>query len=355
MRTTVQQAQLSRIPQALGLCVGDVPGLCAYLNEAQPRLINAGGETGFWGGWTKVVFNVNRCTPYITLPRPYARAINMDVCRTPIRIQNEFYEELEAGIGLQGFNACADWCGALEGYERGVFPTLRDLDANQFLRVYITDPRDVGLRMLIGGFDQNGNPLYSQDGNNSVTGFYLTFTQPFATSNFMVTGPLTIQKDVTFGDVELHQVDATTGAEVLLSRYAAQETTPAYRRYFIHKLPCSCGPVLSQSPCVPGTPAVSNQVPVTAMCKYEVLPVSVPTDFLIIGNLAALKEECLSIRYGEMDAPNAAGMAQQHHARAIKLLQDEMRHYLGELQPAVNFAPFGTAFLSRPMSAVRNG
>lgn len=357
MRTTLNQLAQSRFPETLGLCKGDIPLIAGYANQAQQQLIIAGGETGFWGGWQKVVFSVNRCKPYLTLPREFARIINLDVCRYPVRIQNEFYEMLEAGIGLQDFCQRRDWCGALEGYERGVWPSMVDLTpTNQYLRVYITDQRDIGRRILIGpATDQNGNPIYSQDGNQSVNGFYLSFTQPFTTSTFVVTHFGAIQKDATFGDVLLYQVDATTGAQVLLSRYGPDEITPAYRRYFINRLPCGCGTVQTPlNPCTTPLPASPN-VALTAMCKLEFIPALRPTDYLIIGNIPALIYEAQAIRYGGMDAPNAAALEAKNHAKAIKLLNDELRHYLGEFQPAVNVAPWGTARLARPLNAVRNG
>lgn len=203
MKTTLGQVRLSRLPQVIGTVSNNLPEIAAYVNQAQQQLINAGGETGWWGGWQKVVFNVCRSHPYITLPRQFARIINMDVCRFPIRIQNEFYEMLEAGVGLQDFNRCQDWCGTLEGYERGVWPTMRDLTpTNKLLRVYITDERDVASRILIGPCkDQNGNYIYSQDGLNSVNGFYMSFAQPFTTSESIITEIGGIYKDATFGDV----------------------------------------------------------------------------------------------------------------------------------------------------------
>lgn len=347
-RNSLRDVLISRLPETIGKCADDAPGVAAFVNQAQQQLIFAGGETGWFGGWQKVVFMVSRCNPYITQPRQYARIINMDVCRTPIRIQNEFYEELEAGIGLQDFCACSNWCGALEGFERGMFPTLVDLaPTNQLLRVYLTDARDVGARVLIGpALDQNGNNIYSQDGQNGVNGFYLPLAQPFTTSGFIVTNIGAIQKDATFGDVLLYQVDATTGAQVLLSRFAPDEINPAYRRYFIKRLPCTCGPVsVPGNPCLPGLPNPAGLIAVTAMCKLEFIPANRPTDLLIIGNIPALIEECKAIRYSDMDTPAAAALEAKAHRNAIALLNKELGHYLGKLNPAVNLAPFGTAKL----------
>ena len=357
MRLTVNQVMQSRIPQALKKCANDVPYVMSAVNEAQQRLINAGGETGWYGGWQKTVFNVSRCHPYLTLPRDFARIINLAVCRFPIRIQNEFYEMLEAGIGLQDFCKAKDWCGAEQGFERGGHPTWRDVDpVNQKLAIALTNPLDAGKNVVITGRDQNGNEFYSMVGNENVKGFTMVLSGAGMTfSDSQVSFISGVQKDATVGDVLLYQIDMTTGAQVLLSRYAPDEITTSYRRYFFKSLPCSCDSRLgNQSPCIEPVQDLGT-VQLTAMCKLEYIPAVRPTDYLIIGNIPALKEEALAIIYGEMDTVAAQNLADVHHKAAIKKLQDELRHYEGELIPAVNFAPFGTARTRRALSAVRFG
>ena len=330
----------------MGLCAEDLPRLSSYINEAQQRLINAGGETGFWGNWHKVVFNVLRTDPYITLPPEYARMASIDVCGSPTRIENEWYEFLEAGIGLQ--QPCSDgstgcfagglwWGCAMGGFDRNCVSTAYDLiPTNQYIRVYVTDSRDIGASLLIyDALDQNGNGIYSTDVSNLVNGFLLPFASPFSTSTSIVTSFSRIGKSVTFGDIVVVQVDATTGEELPLTRMKPWETNPALRRYFIKQLPNGC--------C--NSTTSSNYAQVTAMCKLEFVPAINPTDYLIIGNIPALKEECESIRYAEMD--NAAGqqMSILKHRNAIKLLNQELTHYLGTAKPAINLAPWGTAHL----------
>lgn len=346
MRLKLSDISTTRIPDRVGVCAEDFPSLASYLNEAQQRLINAAGENGFWGGWHKVVFNVTRTDPYITLPPQYARMISMDVCRRPVAIQNEHYEFLEFGIGLQV--PCTNespflgmQCGTLQGYDRNVVNTAYDLTpTNQYLRTYITDVRDIGAKFLISGaLDQNGVGIYTNDVNLQVDGFYLLGDQPFTTSPSIVTSFQAFSKPVTYGDVLLYQVDATTGVEVLLSRYTPQETNPTYRRYFIKSLPCGC----CQSPTNPG------YVQVVALLKVEYTPVVNPSDFLIISNVPALKAECESIRYGEIDNATSQALAQNSHAKAISLLNQELTHYIGKSKPAINVAPYGSAALERQM------
>lgn len=337
VRITLQDVSNSEIPGALGICRTDYPRLADKINLAQQRLINAGGETGFWGGWAKVVFNVLCNDPFITLPNEFARAIGIDVCRMPVRIQNEWYETLEAGIGLRTPCDGRNGIGAAEVFDRGMYPTAFDLTpTNKLLRVYITDPRDINRRILFSGAkDENGHAIYSQDTNYQVDGFFLTFTQPFATSDFIVTAFAGIQKDQTYGDVILKQVDATTGVETFLSRFGPQVMAPQFRRYYINRMP--------KPRCCIDPAGTTTQV--TSMCKYEYRPALLPTDFLIIGNIPALDKECAAIRHEGMDSDAAKRMAVLEHQQAIRFLNQELTHYLGTQQPAINVAPFGTARL----------
>lgn len=365
MRITLSQVRQSRLPEAVGKCQADIPGVASFVNLAQERLIKAGGETGWWGGWRKVVFSVSRCNPYVTMPYQFARVIELAYCRHPVRMQNEFYEILPEGIGLQDFckiPGAPNWCGEAQGYDRGTFPTNTDLSpSNQYLVAYPTDARDVGKNLCISNcLDQNGNPIYSTVGNAQVNGFFMTLAQPnvIGTVNgqpTIVTSIGGIQKDITFGDVLLYQQDATTGAQVLLSRYGAYETNPAYRRYYLNNVPCTCGVVTPASPCIV-PPGSTGLIPVTALVKLEFVPVMNDTDFLVIGNIPALIEECKAIRYADMDVPNAAALEAKSHAKAIKLLNDELTHYLGKNWPAINVAPYGRrGDLRRVMCAVAQG
>lgn len=333
----LKDVRQSRIPEAIGTCASDNGKLLEIVNEAQQRLVFAGGETGWWGSWAKTVFNVTPVTnPYITLPRNIVRLINMDVCRHPVRIQNEFYEFLEAGVGLQP--RCD--CNGPETYDRGMFPTFSDIvPPNKRLRFYITDAADIGRRVLVQGTDQNGTTIYSLDGIDEVTGIYLTFTQPFVDTPFDITSLAGLQKDFTVGQVKVFEVDTVTGVSRLILTMEPSEEVAGYRRYFLNGLPNICCPIQTTTP-------VPTTVQVTAMAKLALIPVAVDPDYLVIQNLAALKEECQAVRFGEMDDQGSAGQAALRHRKAINLLNGELIHHLGKERPAISFSPFGTAKLS---------
>ncbi len=340
MRRTFGQLRASRFGTVVGECQGNIPALLALANECQQILINEASEWGWWGGWARVAFTASRVHPYITLPPQYSRAIGMDVCRFPLRIQNQFYEELDSGIGLRGPNNCTDPCGPREAYDRNEHPTFIDLSpSNQLLRIYPTSPDDVGKNVMFSNaLDQNGNGIYSTAASGQVNGFILTLNEPFTTTDFVVSHFDQVTKDPTVGDVVLTQVDATSGTEVTLSRYKPWETNPAYRRYYLGNVPWSCCPPVNP-------PFVAATVTMQAMCKYEFVPVMTDTDYLIIGNIPAMIEMTMSRNYGSMDSPNSAAQEAKHKGEAMRMLQKELDAHLGKNLPAINFAPFGTARL----------
>lgn len=332
----------SRIPESIGCCAADRDKLPAVVNEAQSRLVFAGGDTGWWGGWQKMVFNVDSAdNPYITAPRSVARLIDIDYCRYPVRIQNEFYEFLQAGVGLQSFNtaSCNPACQVPEGYDRGQFPTFTDMTANRVLRFYIADPLDEGRRVLVQGTDTNDQTVYSLDGTVQVQGVYVNLTSPFVDTPFAFNTLTGLQKDITLGNVQVWEVDEDTAEQTLISYMEPGEEVAGYRRYFLNGLPRTCCPETANS----------TIVQVTAMAKLALIPVNVDTDYLLIQNLEALKEECQAVRFGEMDDTTSAQQAQLRHQKAINLLNGELVHYLGKERPAIVFAPFGTAHLRRQL------
>lgn len=342
MRTSFYQARTSRIPQVAGLCEADAPSIASIVNEATQRLVQAGGESGWYGSWAKTVFNVVPCeNPYITAGREVARLINIDVCRCPVRIQNEFYEFLEFGAGLQRQDPhCSSrqcGCEPIQMYDRGMFPTMRDITPGFKIRVYLTNGADTTKRIFFNAVDNNGNQIYTFDRGVSVDGFFLTMDNaaPFIESPMRLNSIAGVLKDVTVGPLKVYEVNPVTDEQTLIATYAPSEINPSYRRYFLHNLPSRCN----------DCDAPNDQVQVTALAKLEYIPVAVDTDFLLIGNIPALKEECQSIRYGEMDVANAKQMEEFHHRRAIRLLNQELIHYMGKERPAVGFHPFGGSSL----------
>lgn len=343
-RIRLRDFRLSRAAQAVGICQGDIASVASIVNAAQERLVLAreAGDTGWWGSWMRMVFNVAQGDPYITLPREVARLINVDVCNQGIAIQNEFYEFLEFGNGLQpSSNCCASLngsnCQFLQMYDRGTVPTFADLSSTgKTVRAYMTDAGDLGKRVLIQGQDNNGLDIQGQDGLTPVLGEYLILQSPFVQAPMGVTKLTGVQKDTTLGPIKLYEVDLTNGDTRLLLTMEPSEQVASYRRMFINGLPRNC--------CGDVTTTTTQ---VTGMAKLELIPVQQDTDYLLIQSVQALVLECQSIRFSEMDSPNADKKSAQKHHEAIGILQGQLTHYLGQSRPAVLFKPFGSATLRR--------
>lgn len=297
------------------------------------------GDEGWYGSFAKVVFTVQPSSPYIVAPREVARLSAMDVCRNPIRVQNEWFEFLDFGPKLQVPMSCASQgCDPLQAYERGVVPFPVDFPAGSILRLFLNNAADNLKRVFFQGTDQNGNPITSLDNGRQVNGFFVTLdsSQPFVDAAYTMNTITNVAKDITDFPVTIYAVNPTTGAQTLLVNFAPSQTSGSYRRYFIGGLPQRC------TDC--DSPPTSVQI--TALAKLEFVPMTCDTDFLIIGNLAALKEECMSIRFGEMDGTDAETKSARHHKNAIRLLNGEAVHYFGKRQPALNYRPFGQGSLS---------
>lgn len=340
-RATLRDARRSRLPAAIGECADNNSVLLSTINEAQQRLIlePTQPDEGWWGTYAVMAFNVTQDSPYITTPRGVARMTLHDICKKPVLIRNQFYEYLEFGNGLRPVSCCeSPLCENLTTFDRGTVPTFVDLpEGNVVIRAFVTDETDVGKTTLIGIKDATGAIVYSQDGFDRVQGELLTFAEPFVVTSNQVTEILGIQKDITNGQVKYYAVDVDTDESTLLLTMEPGETTACYRRYFINGLPQCCGCGSKQG----------DPIQVKALVKLDFVPAVVDTDYLIIQNLAALKEECQSIRYEEMDIPNSKQMAEMHHARALRLLFGELDQYVGKNRVSISVPLFN----SDPMPA----
>lgn len=335
-RRTLLDARMSRIPEAIGTCANDNVTLLTTINEAQQRLLNdeAQPDEGFWGTWAVMNFNLTQADPYFTTPRDVARVTLIDICKKPILLRNQFYEYLEFGNGLRPLSCCSTGvCENLGVFDRGPVVSFKDIaPPNKKLRVFATDETDYGKRVLLSGKDQFDNTLYSQDGFNRVTGEFVTLTSPFADTVNQFSVWNGVQKDITNGQIQIHEVDTVTGDMRLLLTMEPSETVGCYRRYFVNGLPNTCA-----TGCPPTEP-----IQISALVKLDFIPVVADTDYLIIGNLAALKEECMAIRLMEMDAPNAKRVAAAHHAMALRLLFGELDNYIGKERVAISVPLWGS-------------
>lgn len=334
-------ARSSNLPQHIGLCAEDISSVAAAVNEAQQSLIldPFKPDEGWYGGWVKMVFNVtvSNFAAQIRTPREIAGIIVYDLCQHPRRLRNGFYEYLQYSAGEQP-RTCAPWCTKVQQtFERDNVPLLTPFPTTgpQQIRVFISNPADVGKRIIIQGPDQNGNTVFGVDTQTqaAIEGERIGFTLPFASSQFLYQDITGILKDVTLGPVLVFSVDPTTGIQTQISSLEPSETSAAYRQYQLAGLPPNC--------C--NTP--TGQVQVQAQCKLDFVPVQSDTDYLTIPNVLALDEECQARNYSRIDTMTAAKLEAKHHQKALSLLCGQLDHYLGKIRTAVSVPIFGSAKL----------
>lgn len=346
-RPRLYDVRSSSLAQAVGLCATDITSIAAIVNEAQERLINdpLAPEEGWWGSWVRMAFNVSQTGPYIYTPREVSRIILLDVCKAPVRIRNSFYEFLEFGRGFMpsgcpSTNPCDQ---ALVAYERETVYTFTPLlSTAQTIRVYASDTSDLGRTVLVQGKDSNGNIIRFVDAAvpQSGLGESIVLAAPFADSVNTFTEITGIQKQRTYGEVQIYQVDPSTGTETALVVMQPSEETALYRKYFINGLPTRC--------CNASTTSTTLQV--LAMCKLDYVPVQVDSDYLTIMSVPALIDECMSIRFGRMDTPGAQQLSMAKHQSALRLLFGQLDNYLGKERPAIRRSLFGSnTMISQPI------
>lgn len=337
---------------SVGICVGDVSSVARVVNRAQERLLTCreAGDTGWWGGYAEIALTATQNDPYITLPRGAARLIRIDACNYPVRIENQFYEYLDFGSGRWPKLGCDDTtvCASAPsmGFRRNTACTFSDLTTpNKSLRIYLGNSADVGKRVLVGGTDSNSQTLYSTSNGIAVPGLFATLASPFVDlklSGSAIAVELgsinSIQKDATIGQVRFYEVDITTGAQRLILTMEPGETVASYARYYLGGLPDGCCQVA-------GTAPGSNIVSLTAMVKLDLIPAKVDSDYLLIQSREALICECQSARFGDMDSDSAKAQSAERHRQSVRHLQGQLVHEEGKEDPAINFAPFGSARL----------
>ena len=288
-----------------------------YVNEAQERLMYKGS----WPG-TYVSYAIKNSNGLITWLRQLETIESVIVKETPGVIRNEWFEFLESGPGLLD----KDDGDALTLLARGESVTVSDIGGlDSTLKVYTTIAADAGADVLFQGYDEDGDWIRTLYDGNYVDGEYVTLASTPVTTTSKFTVVVGVQKPVTLGNVKVYEYIASDESERLIANYQPTEQRPVYRRSLI-----------------PGIPDDNTTRNVTVVGKLRFLPTVNDTDWLYIGYESAIKEMVMSIRKAEMNLPQEASI---YERRAVKLLEEQLMHYLGDGAVAVpkfqNMKTFG--------------
>jgi hypothetical protein len=350
-RLTLQDVYNSRIPQAIGACAPD-PRIIAIVNEAQQRLLSKGM---WWGSCAK--YRLAAYGSEIAMPAELDTIETMAINHVPVPVHDFWFEFLDHGFGTRSrnevgsasppttFGGVSGCLGLSEANLRGNFPTFRSLTTT-------TDPlkivlqcdiaADVGVPVTVLGYDANGNWIRTIQSGIWTDGEVIALAQGAGTTSVNTFSRVT---DIQFnlprvGQCWLYELDTVTSVTILSGWYQWWETRPSYARWLLP----SVFPPSPTSGCTPPATAAqtwtTEQIPApSSTCspslieiigKKAYIPVSLPTDYLIIQNIPALKLMAQCVKKQE-DAVSQSDVAEAmgFETLALKELDDELDHHLG--------------------------
>jgi len=352
-RLTLQNAYDGRVPAAAGDCVGSAR-LLGWINEAQIRL----GSKGLWHG-TVAKYRLAAYGGIISMPPELATIESVAINHVPIPYHDLFYEFLEYGFGtrsrdnvgtgggsaLGGATGCY---GIPEADYRGSFPVFRDLTPNTDNKklVIVCDlaaDHTAGITVTLLGYDQNGNWIRTAIGGVYSDGETIALAQAPGTATTNYFSRIT---DVQFsakrsGQCWLYELDTVTSVQTMIGWYQWHEVRPSYGRWLFP----SIGSPSPTSGVIPPARWQQNwttgQIPNPALTTYNpslvevvgkkaFIPVVLPSDYLFIQNIPALKNEVQCVKKLE-DAVSSADVqeAMAFETLALKELDDQLDSMLG--------------------------
>lgn len=298
-----------------------------FLNSALERLLNK----GHWWGTTQK-YTVSVTSQLMSLPPQFATIETVAVCQRPVQVRDIWYEFAENGWGVR---KDTDFCNSQVIF-RGNFPVFSDIiPAGKKLRFQCDLAADVGKTVLAFGLDDSGNWIRTMQGGVWADGEVILLTQSPGTPSANFFSKVTdIQKPVTSGQVWLYEFDGVA-TNRLIGQYQYFETNPYYPRYLL--------------PTIPNTASIIDLVG-----KMAFIPVVNDTDYLIIGNLEALRLACMSLKEEEDGNLDRAAILMNGRKDksgmvivdgAMTLLDQELDHYKGSgFKPTINYENGGAGF-----------
>lgn len=323
---TLAQIQTPAFATASGYCTTSADFM-ELVNLAVDELI-------IRGDWPGSIVPIRVCirNGCATWPRYVAEIRKMNTCRgNAVQLRNQWYEFLDHSHGC-GRNEIFGW-HAWRGEERQMVaqyraPTYNDIyGPNCMVRVYPMVQEDLNLSgWWFFGTDNNGQPLMTDNGDGTWSqGVTLTWqpTLGYGTTNTFISRIDRVVKPVTQANNNLFAYDANQNGLFDLAVYEPSEVNPSYLRYQIEdQVPrANCGDC-SKS--------------VIALVKLLNLPLSAPTDWVIIDNKRAL---LLAIRALKLE--EALGDATKLWQSAIETLNRSSENNSPDDQFAVANEPFG--------------
>lgn len=295
-----------------------------YLNMAQERLINSGK----WKGMTREIA-VTAPTSFITLPPRFVSCLALkfvtDDLSTSISLRNQWYRYLTGGTYLTSSSSwIAAGYGAVSDDMGDGFCTFADSPYDEYyLKFTRGNPGDNNLSILVKGYDEDDEIIFTDDGSSSYEGIITTLSAATIQTTQKFTNQIYfLRKQVSQGYILLDAVDTVTGATTRIGNYMPGETSPSYHRYL--------------------TGDVSDTFDtVAAICKLRYLRSVTDSDEVVPSNLGALTNTLIALkaeREGDKDRYD------KFFGSALLLLNDETRESRGGVRFSINIDPSAYQF-----------
>ena len=303
-------AKASRIPEAWNIAPGEARFI-SILNEATERLLHRGK---FWGTYGR--YTLPAASQIISLPPQIETIEAVAVGRIPMPIRDAAFAFLENGWGIR--DTAPNGIGIPEVIHIGNFPTIAGIATTGTLTLKCDRQSDLGKTVLVLGLDANGNIIRTNQGGVIADGEIVYLTQGAGATTASQFSAITgIQAPLNLDGQWWLYLGSATGT--LLGNYQWFDVAPSWKRYQI-----------------PFINAAASTVDI--MGKTAFFPVKNDADFLIIGNLAAIKLAGMAVIAEEQHSwieaqllwnggKDASGA---NRIGALQELQFELDHHLGD-------------------------
>ena len=283
------------------------------INEVCERFISSGK----WKGTvSKVTLPVS--TGFVTLPRWYQSVLTMSYQKSPFPIFSPFYEFSDNGPG--SISDTYHFPGVLIDLGDG-FCTQTDIETAGTLRITVGDAVDANKVIRLYGEDANGGVIFS---NTGIQGLAVTTTSTVANTSQVFSKVTGIQAPSNMlYPWTLSVVNGSTVTQI--GTYYPGETRPTYHRY--------------------QTGVTSD--PIQTLCYRRFIPLVAETDWVVPGNLSALRYGLKALafeRAGQLDLASAA------FTTALTFLNQEAKASRGGAAGVPNLRFFGVRGRSIPVT-----
>ena len=300
----------------------DSPEFFALLNEVEKSLM-------IRGGWFDLEQRVNFCLSghHIVWPEFVGTVLSVRFCHGDVAVsRNGWYSFApngngHRGRGYGGFNGGGFVNGVGFGHGRDSDVVIEDANtrpcyndisggSGKLVRYYVTNANDIGKKITIFGRQFGGQPLQERENGTFVNGLSLVASNPYSSTNVLVTEIQSIVREPTQGMAYLYEYDPSCGTLRDIAAFRPGETHPRYRCSRILNVPRRA---LDAQGCC--------WTPIEALIKLKFVELCNERDFIPVDNLRALK---LGIQAVRLEEANDDAAAAAKWALAISELNMEM-------------------------------